>query len=134
MAHASGRCCSGTYLLRGALIDPRFQGGDRLAPIRWSERQPSFAQEGHRTPDEWAGFQPERLDHLAAGQRRSEVAEVFYKCTELYDADDEIGVRWDDPELGIEWPVAEPLLSPKDAALPTLAELKPRLESMAAGT
>ena len=57
----------------------------------------------------------------------SEIAEVEYKCTTLYDRVDEIGVRWDDPALGIEWPVKAPLLSAKDLALPTLAELRGRL-------
>jgi dTDP-4-dehydrorhamnose 3,5-epimerase len=56
----------------------------------------------------------------------SEVAEVEYKCTELYDRADEIGARWD--TAGIDWPVKDPLLSPKDAALPTLAELRKALE------
>ena len=56
----------------------------------------------------------------------SEVAEVEYKCTEYYDRTDEIGARWD--SAGIEWPVKDPLLSPKDAALPTLAELRTLLE------
>jgi dTDP-4-dehydrorhamnose 3,5-epimerase len=57
----------------------------------------------------------------------SEVAEVEYKCTDLYDRADEIGARWD--SAGIDWPIAEPILSPKDAALPTLAELRKVLES-----
>jgi dTDP-4-dehydrorhamnose 3,5-epimerase len=56
----------------------------------------------------------------------SEVAEVEYKCTEYYDRDDEIGARWD--SAGIEWPIRDPLLSAKDAALPTLAELRRALE------
>ena len=56
----------------------------------------------------------------------SEVAEVEYKCTDYYDRADEIGARWD--SAGIEWPIAHPLLSPKDAALPTLAELRRTLE------
>jgi dTDP-4-dehydrorhamnose 3,5-epimerase len=36
-------------------------------------------------------------------------------------------VRWDDPGIGIDWPVKAPLLSPKDAALPSLSEVAPRL-------
>ena len=57
----------------------------------------------------------------------SETAEVEYKCTDFYDRGDEIGVRWDDPDLAIRWPLADPLLSAKDAALPTLAELNSTL-------
>ena len=54
-------------------------------------------------------------------------AEVEYKCTDFYDRADEIGVRWD--SAGIEWPIQDPLLSPKDAALPTLLEIREVLES-----
>lgn len=51
-------------------------------------------------------------------------ADVLYKCTDVYRPDDEGGVRWDDPDLGIEWPLdAAPLLSAKDRALPLLADL-----------
>ncbi|NGP53719.1 dTDP-4-dehydrorhamnose 3,5-epimerase [Thioalkalivibrio sp. XN8] len=53
----------------------------------------------------------------------SEVADFEYKCTDYYHPEDEIGVRWDDPDVGIEWPLAVPRLSAKDAALPTLKEL-----------
>ncbi len=56
----------------------------------------------------------------------SEVAEVEYKCSAFYDRADEIGVRWD--SAGIDWPVKAPLLSPKDAALPSLAEVRKALE------
>jgi dTDP-4-dehydrorhamnose 3,5-epimerase len=59
----------------------------------------------------------------------SDVAVVLYKCTALYDPTDEIGVRWDDAAVGIEWPVDHPLVSDKDSALPGLAELRPRLEA-----
>ena len=57
----------------------------------------------------------------------SEIADVEYKCTEPYFPGDEIGIRWDDPALAIPWPIREPLLSPKDAALPTFAELREKL-------
>jgi dTDP-4-dehydrorhamnose 3,5-epimerase len=48
----------------------------------------------------------------------SDTAEVEYKCTDFYFRDDEIGVLWN--SAGIDWPVKDPLLSPKDAALPPL--------------
>jgi dTDP-4-dehydrorhamnose 3,5-epimerase len=57
----------------------------------------------------------------------SDWAEVAYKCTELWNPADEISVRWDDPDLGIVWPTQDPLLSPKDAAAPLLADLLDRL-------
>jgi dTDP-4-dehydrorhamnose 3,5-epimerase len=53
----------------------------------------------------------------------SERAQVHYKCTELYDPSDEVGIRYDDPDLGIDWPVSEPLLSDRDRRLGTLQDL-----------
>lgn len=53
----------------------------------------------------------------------SEVADFEYKCTELYCADDEIGVIWNDPQVNIDWPIKNPIISHKDARLPTLTEL-----------
>ena len=50
----------------------------------------------------------------------SDTAEVAYKCSRLYAPNDEGGVVWNDPDLAIEWPLDEPVLSPKDAALPQL--------------
>lgn len=57
----------------------------------------------------------------------SERAEVEYKCTDLYDPGGELGVAWNDPDIGIRWPVAEPILSPKDAAAPRLREVDGQL-------
>jgi dTDP-4-dehydrorhamnose 3,5-epimerase len=51
----------------------------------------------------------------------SDVADVIYKCTTLYDAADDRGIAWDDREIGIEWPVESPLVSEKDSAHPTLS-------------
>ena len=57
----------------------------------------------------------------------SPIAQVEYKCTELYDPASEIGVAWNDPGIGITWPVAHPLLSARDSKHLTLAELGDRL-------
>lgn len=54
----------------------------------------------------------------------SATAQVEYKVTTFYDAADELGVAWDDPELAIAWPVREPVLSRKDAALPRLEDVR----------
>ena len=61
----------------------------------------------------------------------SEIAEVQYKCSEFYAPDDELTLAWNDPEIGIAWPIADPLLSDKDRAGRTIAdtlELLPRYE------
>jgi dTDP-4-dehydrorhamnose 3,5-epimerase len=55
----------------------------------------------------------------------SDVADLIYKCTALYAAECDRSVRWDDPELGIEWPLADgaaPLLSAKDTVAPSFRE------------
>lgn len=56
----------------------------------------------------------------------SEIADFEYKCTDTYHPEDEIGVVWNDPDVGIDWPLADPALSAKDARLPRLAELAER--------
>ena len=53
----------------------------------------------------------------------SETADFEYKCTDFYHPDDEIGVRWDDAEAAIDWPLDDPTVSPKYAALPLLRDL-----------
>ncbi|NJK40681.1 MAG: dTDP-4-dehydrorhamnose 3,5-epimerase [Acaryochloridaceae cyanobacterium SU_2_1] len=57
----------------------------------------------------------------------SDRAEFLYKCTEYYRPEDDYGLRWNDPSLAIDWPVTEPLLSAKDAALPCLTEIQDQL-------
>jgi dTDP-4-dehydrorhamnose 3,5-epimerase len=44
----------------------------------------------------------------------SDIAEVEYKCSDLYDPDDEVRILWNDPAIGVEWPAREPILSDKD--------------------
>ena len=59
-------------------------------------------------------------------------ADMVYKCTALYDAQSDRSILWNDSDLGIKWPIARPLLSPKDAAAPRLKEAKvlPRFAGM----
>lgn len=52
----------------------------------------------------------------------SESADLYYKCTELYDPSDEAGVHWADDSIGIDWPNKSPELSLKDAQLPWLSD------------
>lgn len=44
----------------------------------------------------------------------SDSADVIYKCTDVYTPGDEYGILWNDPAIGIEWPVEHPILSKKD--------------------
>lgn len=48
---------------------------------------------------------------------------VTYKCSDVYRVDAELGIRYDDPDLAIAWPVARPILSDKDRALPRLRDI-----------
>jgi dTDP-4-dehydrorhamnose 3,5-epimerase len=50
----------------------------------------------------------------------SDNVDFLYKCSDYYSPQDERGIIWNDPDLGIEWPVKEPFLSPKDTEYPQL--------------
>ena len=58
------------------------------------------------------------------------VAQIEYKCTDVYDPNDEIGIAWDDPGLAIDWPDGERILSDRDRHLPFLAEVLDRLPKL----
>jgi len=55
------------------------------------------------------------------------IAQVEYKCTDVYDPATEIGIAWNDPALAIAWPIGDPRLSDRDRRNPTLAEVADRL-------
>ena len=59
----------------------------------------------------------------------SETAEIQYKCTGLYNSNAESGICWNDPRIGIEWPVSEPSLSDKDRKAQTLEQWLTKPES-----
>jgi dTDP-4-dehydrorhamnose 3,5-epimerase len=79
----------------------------------------------------WAGVElsgeNKRLLYVPAGfahgfQVVSDMAEVLYKCTEEYSPANDRGVIWSDPEIGIAWPLNDPLLSGKDKIHPFLKD------------
>lgn len=85
---------------------------------------PSFAR--------WAGIElsdggPCQL-YMAAGFAHgfcvlSDMADLHYKVSRLYKAGDEGGILWSDPDIGVRWPVAAPVISARDAAFPRLRDL-----------
>lgn len=88
-------------------------------------------RKGSPTLGQWFGVeasaQNRRQVFAPAGFARgfcvlSDFAELQYKCTGVYNPKAESGIRWDDPEIGIEWPVTDPTLSPKDAKALSLQE------------
>jgi dTDP-4-dehydrorhamnose 3,5-epimerase len=59
----------------------------------------------------------------------SEVAEIQYKCTGLYNSKGESGILWNDPQIAVEWPVSGPCLSEKDQKAQTLEQWLTKPES-----
>ena len=57
----------------------------------------------------------------------SETADVHYKLSSYYDAATEAGIAWDDPQIGVEWPLSDPQLSDRDRSAPRLAEIADEL-------
>jgi dTDP-4-dehydrorhamnose 3,5-epimerase len=53
----------------------------------------------------------------------SEEADVCYLLSSAYDPETEAGIAWDDPDVGIEWPLREPILSERDRSAPRLADV-----------
>jgi dTDP-4-dehydrorhamnose 3,5-epimerase len=53
----------------------------------------------------------------------SEEADVHYKLSSYYDSETEAGIRWDDPEIAVGWPIEHPQLSDRDRLAPLLAEV-----------
>lgn len=91
---------------------------------------------GSPTFGRWAGTRLSESNHhqmwippgFAHGfQVLSERALFAYKCTERYHPETEFSVRWDDPAIAIDWPLAEAVLSDKDRDAPTLEEQRARL-------
>ena len=55
----------------------------------------------------------------------SDSAHVTYKCSDYYYPDDEGGILWSDPAIGIDWPLKNPIISHKDNQLPCISEVPP---------
>jgi len=55
----------------------------------------------------------------------NETNEILYKCTTYYNPEDEAGLLWNDPDLGIRWPVKNPDINERDAQYPRLKDIQP---------
>jgi dTDP-4-dehydrorhamnose 3,5-epimerase len=95
-------------------------------------------RKGSPTLSQWFGLEVSSQDCMQiwapAGFARgfcvlSESAEIQYMCTGIYNPTGESGIVWNDPAIGIEWPISEPILSAKDAAAQSLQEWLDRPES-----
>jgi dTDP-4-dehydrorhamnose 3,5-epimerase len=92
-------------------------------------------RDGSPTRGRWYGTELSAMNgrtlYIPAGcahgfQTLADDTEALYHMSTEYRADAARGVRWDDPTLNIAWPIAEPILSERDRALPCFAALTPR--------
>jgi dTDP-4-dehydrorhamnose 3,5-epimerase len=89
---------------------------------------PTFGRwEGHELDDE-----AHRQLYIPVGFAHgfcvlSETADVAYRLSNYYDPATEAGIAWDDPEVGVEWPLEDPILSERDRNAPRLAEIADEL-------
>jgi dTDP-4-dehydrorhamnose 3,5-epimerase len=104
---------------RGAILD---------VAVDLRRDSPTYGQwEGHVLDDEKHHqlFVPVGFGHGFAVL--SEVADVCYQVSSLYDPATEAGIAWDDPAIGVDWQVDDPLLSERDKVAPRLAEIADQL-------
>lgn len=91
----------------------------------WS---PSFLRAEHFLLDDVRHLQVSIPPGCAHGfQALSDTADVCYRVDARYDPRLDVAVSWDDPDLGIRWPLPEPIVSQRDRSAPSLAELRPML-------
>ena len=131
--------------VRGVVRGLHFQWAPPMGKLMRVTRGAAFVvavdiRPGSPTLGQWCGAEASEENRrqvwAPAGFARgfcvlSEWAEVQYKCTAVWNPQAESGIRWNDPEIGIQWPIAPPaaLLSRKDAAAQTLAEWLARPEA-----
>jgi dTDP-4-dehydrorhamnose 3,5-epimerase len=81
----------------------------------------------------WEGFELDDVSHrqlfIPKGFAHGfcvlgDIADVHYKLSTYYDPATESGFRWDDPDVGVEWPIDDPQVSERDANAPRLAEIQ----------
>ncbi|MEI2783227.1 MAG: dTDP-4-dehydrorhamnose 3,5-epimerase [Candidatus Competibacter sp.] len=124
---------------RGVLRGLHYQMVQPQGKLVWVTRGAVFdvavdIRRGSPTFGRWFGCVLDDVDHrqlyIAPGFAHgfcvlSEEADFFYKCTDYYHPPSECGIAWDDPAIGIEWPLREVSLSAKDRENPRLAEQLP---------
>ena len=122
---------SGKGVLRGLHYqNPPFAQGKLVRAIRGKIFDVAVdIRRGSPTWGKWVGVilseENKNILYVPAGLAHgfcvlSEIAEVLYKTTNVYSAESEAGIIWNDEDLNIEWPVKEPILSEKDKKLPSL--------------
>jgi len=129
--------------VRGVLRGLHFQWDPPMGKLMRVTRGTAFLvavdiRKGSPTLGKWFGAEVSAESHrqiwAPAGFARgfctlSEFAEIQYKCTGIYNHKCESGIRWDDPDIGIDWPISDVQLSEKDRKAQTLKQWLSSLES-----
>ena len=122
--------------VRGVLRGLHFQWDPPMGKLMRVTRGKAFLvavdiRKGSPTLGKWFGAEVSAEDGrqiwAPAGFARgfctlSDFAEIQYKCTGIYNSKAESGIRWDDPDIGIDWPIANVQLSDKDREAQTLKQ------------
>jgi dTDP-4-dehydrorhamnose 3,5-epimerase len=126
---------SGRGVLRGLHFqEPPFEQGKLVRVARGAVMDVSVdIRKASPTYGQWAAFELSEQNKrmlwippgFAHGFAALEDDTVFiYKCTKVYNRDSENSIRWDDPELDIDWGIDDPIISEKDSRAPLFSELK----------
>jgi len=122
---------SGARVLRGIHVQPGQAKLVRCARGRIFDVAVDLRPDS-ATYRRWEGYELDDADHrqllIPAGFGHgfcvlSDTADVIYRVSSYYDPELEWGVAWDDPEIAIDWPVRDPILSERDQSAPRLAEV-----------
>jgi dTDP-4-dehydrorhamnose 3,5-epimerase len=129
--------------VRGVTRGLHFQYDRPMAKLMRVTRGSCFVvavdvRKGSPTLGQWFGIEASAENRILvfapAGFARgfcalTDFAEVQYKCTAIYNPAGEAGVRWNDPDIGIDWPTRNPMVSDRDKNAPTLAAWLKKPES-----
>lgn len=129
--------CSRRGVLRGLHFQHPYAQGKLVAVLAGEVYDVAVdVRVGSPTFGRWVGeylsADPKRLMYVPPGFAHgflvlSEEALFTYKCTEYYHPESERAIRWNDPDVGIDWPSRDVLLSDKDRHAPMLSEMSPAL-------
>jgi dTDP-4-dehydrorhamnose 3,5-epimerase len=126
---------SGRGVLRGLHFQLRHPQGKLVQVVRGAVFDVAVdIRVGSPTFGQWVGCELNEENHrqmwIPPGYAHgfcvlSELCDFTYKCTDFYRPADEVGVIWNDPGIGIDWPLHSPALSTKDGSYPCLSEIHP---------
>ena len=124
---------SARNVLRGLHFQVQYPQGKLVCVTRGSVFDVAVdARPGSQTFGHWYGVVLDDVEHrqlyVPPGFAHgfcvlSDTADFMYKCTDYYDPGDEGGVLWNDPDIGVDWPVRDPIINARDMNFPRLKDL-----------